>query len=200
MPTDDTTGDPTAFTLTPVEVGAGNSTAVLADNALLITTAANENDGLNLQLKGEAFKLDATTKQVYFGINFQVSEATQADVLAGLCITDTTLLGGMSDGVYFECLDGATDINFVLEKDSTETTSASAVGTLADATNVTLEFLFDGTNIDCWVDGVLQTRLAVTNLPNDEFLTPSIHFLTGAASAETMTVNWWRTVMVDGSL
>lgn len=200
MPVDDTTGDLTGFTHTAVEVGAGDSTAVLADNTLLITTAANENDGVNLQVKGEAFLADATTKRIYFGINFQVSEATQADVLVGLCITDTDLLGGMTDGIYFECLDGATDINFVLEKDSTETTSASAVGTLADATNVTLEFVFDGTSIDAWVDGVAQTRLAVTNLPDNEYLTPSIHFLTGAASAETMTVNWMRAFQIDGSV
>jgi hypothetical protein len=131
---------------------------------------------------------------VYFGINFQVSDATQSDMLVGICITDTTLLGGMTDGVYFECLDGSTDINFVLEKDSTETTSAAAVGTLADATNITLEFFFDGTNIDAYVNGVVQTRLATTNLPDDEQLTPSIAFLAGEAVAKTMTVNWWRSI------
>lgn len=199
LPVDDTTGDPDGFTMTVVEAGAGNSTAVLADNTLLITSAANEDDGVNLQLKGEAFKLDATTKYVYFGINFQVNDADQVDVLTGLCITDTALLGGLSDGVYFESLDGSTDINFVLEKNSTETTSASAVGTLADATNITLEFVFDGTYVNAYVDGVEQTRLAVTNLPNDEFLTPSIHFLTGEATANTMTVNWWRAIQIDGT-
>jgi len=193
---DDTTGDLSGFTHTAVEVGAGSSTAVLADNTLLITAAANENDGVNLQVKGEAFDL-GSGNYTYFGVNFQTNDATQTDVLAGLCITDTTLLGGMTDGAYFECLDGSTDINFVLEKDSTETTSASAVGTLADATNVTLEFIFDGTNVDAWVDGTLQTRLAITNLPDNEQLTPSIHFLTGEAVANTMTVNWLRAVQVN---
>ena len=196
LPTDDTTGDPTEFTLTPVEAGAGNSTAVLSDNTLLITTAGNENDGVNLQLKGEAFDL-ASNNLTYFGIKFQASEATQSDFLVGLCITDTTLLGGMTDGVYFECLDGSTDINFVLEKDSTETTSASAVGTFADATDVVLEFVFDGTNVDAWVNGTLQTRLATTNLPDDEQLTPSIAFLTGAASAETLTVKEFRAIQIN---
>lgn len=198
LPTDDTTGDPTEWTLTPVEVGAGNSTAVLntaAGGSLLLTTAANEDDGLNLQLKGEAFKLESN-KPCYFGIKFQVSDAAQTDVLVGLCITDTTLLGGMTDGVYFECLDGSTDINFVLEKNSTETTSAAAVGTLADATDVILEFVWDGSNVDAYVNGTLQTRLAQTNLPDDEVLTPSIHFLNGAAGAETMTVEWLRVIQL----
>ncbi|MCP4536254.1 MAG: hypothetical protein GY832_03835 [Chloroflexi bacterium] len=196
LPVDNTTGDPTAYTMTVVEVGAGTTTAALSDGALLITTAANEDDGINLQLTAEAFDF-ATNNLVYFGINFQVSDATQSDTIVGVCITDTTLPGGMTDGIYFECLDGSTDINFVLEKDSTETTSAAAVGTLADATDITLEFRFDGTNVDSFVNGVKQTRLAVTNLPNDEQLTPSIAFLAGEAVAKTMTVNWMRTIQVN---
>lgn len=196
MAEDDTTNNLSGFTHTAVEAGAGDSTAVLSDNTLLFTAAANENDGVNLQAIGEAFDL-ASGNYTYFGINFQTNDADQVDILAGLCITDTALLGGMTDGIYFESLDGSTDINFVLEKDSTETTSASAVGTLADATNVTLEFLFDGTNVDAFVNGTLQTRLATTNLPDDEQLTPSIHFLTGEAVANTMTVNWWRAIQIS---
>lgn len=194
---DDTTSDPTEFTVTTVDGGAdGAGSVTLVNNALTIVTDDAEDDGANVQLKGEAFDF-ASGNYVYFGINFQINDATQSDVLVGLCITDTTLLGGMTDGVYFECLDGSTDINFVLEKDSTETTSASAVGTLADATNVTLEFLFDGTYVDAWVDGTLQTRLATTNLPDNEQLTPSIHFLTGEAAAQTMTINWLRVLQIN---
>ncbi len=194
--------NPSAYTITLVEAGAGESTVALTAGAqggdLLITTDANDNDGVNMQLTGEPFKFDTTNKYpCYFGISFQASEATQSDFLVGLAITDTTLLAGVTDGVYFECLDASTDINFVLEKDSTETTSAAAVGTFADATDVILEFYFDGTNIDAWVNGSLQTRLATTNLPDDEFLTPSIHFLTGDASAETMSVHWMRTIQIN---
>lgn len=196
LPTDDTTGDPTEFTMTVVEAGAGDSTVVLADGTLLFTCAANEDDGAQIQLKSEAFDC-ATGNLVYFGISLQTDDATQTDLLVGLCITDTTLLGGMTDGAYFECLDASTDINFVLEKDSTETTSAAAVGTLADDTDVILEFLFDGTNVDCFVNGVLQTRLAITNLPDDEQLTPSIAFLTGEAVANTLTVNWLRVIQIN---
>ena len=193
---------PSAYTITLVEAGAGESTVALTGGAqggdLLITTDANDNDGVNMQVTGEAFKFDTTNKYpCYFGISFQASEATQSDFFVGLAITDTTLLGGVTDGVYFECLDASTDINFVFEKDSTETTSASAVGTFADATDIILEFYFDGTNIDAYVNGTIQTRLATTNLPDDEFLTPSIHFLTGAASAETMSVHWMRTIQIN---
>lgn len=200
MPVDDTTGDLTGFNFTATEAGGGgDSTAVLADNTLLITTDNGDNDGVNLSVKGEAFKLDATTKYVYWGINLQVSAASASQLMAGLCITDAEMLGGISDGAYFECLVDSTAINFVLEKNSTETTSASAVGTLANATNVTLEFVFDGTYVDAYVNGVVQTRLATTNLPNDEFLTPSLEFETTETAAITCTVNWWRCIQIDGT-
>lgn len=189
---------PAGWTVTLVEGGAGESTVALTDGAgglLLITTDAAENDGANLQVTNEAFKL-ASGKPCYFGIKFKVSEATQSDFLVGLCIADTDLLGGMTDGVYFRKADGSTDVKFVLEKDSTETES-SAVATATADTYVTLEFFFDGTNVDCYVDGTLQTRLAMTNLPDDEELTPSIQYLAGSVNAKTMTVDWIRAIQLN---
>jgi hypothetical protein len=187
---------PAAWTVTLVEAGGGESTVALTDGAgglLLITTDANENDGVNMQVTKEAFKL-ASDKPCYFGVRFKISGATESDFIVGLCITDTTLLGGMTDGVYFRKVDGSTAVNFVLEKNSTETTGQ--VHTAVADTFVTLEFYFDGTNIDAYVDGVVQTRLAMTNLPDDEELTPSIHFLTGAAAAITMTVDWIKVIQI----
>lgn len=195
LPTDDTTGDPTEFTMTVVEAGAGgDSTAVLntvEGGELLITTDNAENDGVSLQLKGEAFKLEAD-KPAYFGVRLKVSEATQSDFLVGLCITDTALLGGLSDGVYFRKVDAATDIAFVLEKDSTETSTNEAT---ADTSFHIYEFYFDGTNCQPYIDGVAGTQVSA-NLPDDEALTPSIEFLTGAASAETMNVDWIRAIQL----
>ena len=185
------------WTTTLVEGGASETTVALTDAAgghLLITTDAAENDGANLQVTNEAFKL-ASGKPCYFGCKLKVSEATQSDILVGLCITDTDLLGGMTDGAYFRKVDGSTAMSFVLEKDSTETTGA--VHTVVADTFVTLEFFFDGTNIDAYVDGVLQTRLAITNLPDDEELTPSIHYLAGSVNAKTCTVDWIRAIQFN---
>lgn len=193
-PVDDTTGDMTAFTATVVEEGTGETVHALTDGALVITTAANENDGINLQLKGEAFRL-SEGNYVYFGIRLKATEVTQSDLIVGLCITDTDLMGGMTDGIYFEALDGVATLTAVLEKNSTETTSGT-LATLANDTYVELEFLFNGTNLDIWVDGVIQTRLALTNLPNDEYLTPSLSFFNGEASVETVTIDWWRVIQV----
>lgn len=201
LPADDTTVDPTGYTMTVVEVGAGNSTAVLstavAGGALLITSAANENDGAQLQLLGESFQLNGKYP-CYFGCKIQAGDVDQSDYLLGLCITDTTLLGGMTDGVYFRSVDGAATVQFVLEKDSVEASTTAT--TMTDATDVTLEFYYDGTNITAYVDGVQVASVADTDasFPNDELLTPSIAFLTGEAVANTMTVSWARAIQVRG--
>jgi len=190
--------NPAAWTVTLVEGGAGETTIALAGSAtggaLLITSDANDNDGANMQLQGEAFKL-ASGKPLYFGAKFQMSEATQSDFFVGLAITDTDILGGVTDSIGFKKVDASTTIQFELNKNNTAT--AGNVGTLAAATNVTLEFLFDGTNVDCYVNGALQTRLAMTNLPDDEDLTPTIQFLSGAAGAKTMTVDWIRCIQIN---
>jgi hypothetical protein len=184
---------------TLVEAGAGETTVALkagADSgALVITADANEDDGANVQMLGEAFKL-ASGKPLYFGIKFQVSEATQSDFLLGLTITDNDALGAVTDGIYFRKVDGSTTCNLVLEKDSAETEAAAL--TVVAATDYVLEFYFDGTNVSFWVNGVEGTRPAVTNLPDDEWLSPIMHFLNGAAGADkNLEVDWIRTIQIN---
>jgi hypothetical protein len=188
------------WTTTLVEAGAGESTVALQDGSggeLLITTDANEDDGAQIQKAAEAFGFSTSQKATYFGIRMKAGEATQSDFLVGLCITDTTLLGGMSDGVYFRKVDGSTAVSFVTEKDSTET-EATGVLTFAADTYYLLEFYFDGTSIEAFVDGV-KVAQHTTNIPDDELLTPSIAFLSGNAAAETMTVDWVRAIQIGRS-
>ena len=181
------------WTVTLVEGGASETTVASTDfsgGALLITADAAENDGANLQRIGEAFSLTTSQRLTYFGVRLKTSEATQSDVLAGLCITDTDLLGAMTDGVYFRKVDGSTSVAFVTEKDSTET-STTGVLTLAANTLYTLEFYWDGTSVEAFVNGVSVAR-HTANVPNDELLTPSLHFLAGDTSGPTCTVDWIR--------
>src|SRR4051812_40018379 len=58
-----------SWTVTRVEAGAGESTITSGDTGngtMLLTTDAADNDGLNCQLLGEAFKLELG-KPLYFG-------------------------------------------------------------------------------------------------------------------------------------
>jgi len=202
LPADDTTIDPTEFANTIVEAGGGDSTAVVNDTAggaLIITTAANENDGYSMQLgnanSGESVSF-ASDYPCYFGIQFQINDVDQTDVLAGVCVTDTALLGGMTDGMYFRSVDATGVLNFVIEKDSVESTTA--VNTMADATDVTCEWYFDGEQVTVWVNDTQVAQIARTDasFPNDELLRLSLEFLTGEAVANTCLVKWIRCIQI----
>lgn len=184
------------WTVTRVEGGAGESTIAAGDagnGTMLLTTDAVENDGLNCQLLGESFKLE-TGKPLYFGARIQgINDVDQTDLFIGLAITDTDILGGVTDRIGFESADETAALSFVIEKDSTQTT-VSAIGTLVDATAVILEFFWDGAALEVFVDGVSVSVPAITNLPDDEEMRVSVHFLTGETAANTCHIDWIRCI------
>lgn len=195
----DFTGGPgidTAFdsewTVTRTEAGAGESTVTRIDGSggfLRLTTDANEDDGINMQLIGESHELTAD-QHLYFGIfGITLSEATQSDFFFGLAITDTDILGGVTDRIGFEKLDGATAVKFMVEKDSTETLSASAH--TATTSPFDLEFYWDGDTSELmyFVNGAYVGTSVVTNLPNDEALRLSLQFLAGSTTAKTCDID-----------
>lgn len=185
-----------SWTVTRVEAGAGESTITSGDTGngtMLLTTDANEDDGLNCQLLGESFKLELA-KPLYFGARVQsLSEATQSDLFIGLAITDTDILGGVTDSIGFQKVDGSADLTFVVNKNSTATTAAG-LKTLAATTAYILEFYWDGAGLEVFVDGVSVAAPAVTNLPDDEELRVSVHFLAGSTTAKTCAIDWIRCI------
>ncbi len=186
------------WTVTRVEAGAGESTMAIVDGVggiLQISTDAAENDGINAQVLGEAFKL-ASGVDVYFGARMKASVSTQNDFFLGLAITDTDILGGVTDRVGFEKLDGVTDVKAMLEKDSAETLSGALAA--LDANFHTYEFYFNGSKVEFFLDGVSVYTPAVTNLPNDEELRVSLHCLTGEAVAKTFDFDWIRCIQIGG--
>jgi hypothetical protein len=200
MAVDDTTGDPTEWTVTVVEAGAGDSTMTLqadSQNGIVkLAAAGNENDGVNAQKKGEPFLL-STGDPLYFGARFALTEKTQSDAIIGLCIgSNTTLIAGMTDGVYFRTADGAATLTFVTEKDSTETESSS-IQTLVDSTYYVAEFYWDGVStVKAYLNGVYKAS-STTNVPTDEALTVSLAYLNGAAqSSAGLLVDWVRVIQV----
>ena len=203
LPADDTTTDPDEFVDTVVEVG-GTSSAVLGDvagGALVITCAGNDDDGINLQLgnanSGEFVAL-TSGNHCYFGIEFALNDADQTEIFAGLAPTDTTLLGGVTDGMYFRSLDEVATLHFVTEKDSLESTTT--VGTLGDGTYTTAEFLYDGHDVAAYVNGVemVTSDDGSSTFPDDELLRLSLAVLSGEATANTCTVKWLRVIHLTG--
>lgn len=195
-PVDDTTGNVTWGVVTATSAGTGTSSLKPDEaGALKVVTSGNESDGISAQVAGEAFKL-TSSNQVYFGGQVQLSSVTQSELIFGLCITDTTLVGGMTDGVYFNKDDATTDIDFVVEKNSTATTSA-LVDTAVANTYSYLEMLWDGTSLKVYVDGVETLTATITNLPSDEYLTPSLAVINGEAAAMTALIRNWRVIQVE---
>lgn len=187
------------WTKTLVEGGAGESTLTFpqaSGGALLITTDAAENDGVNLTADGESFSMTASQKALYFGARLQISNATESDLFVGLSITATDILGGVTDSVGFRKVDGTTSLLSLTEKDSSETTSTAL--TVVAATNYDLEFYWDGTSVEFFVNQASIGKHTAT-IPNDELLTPSIHFLTGSANIRTCQVDWVRCIQIGRS-
>ena len=123
------------WTITTTEAGGGSASEAVtssAGGALLITNDAADNDADFFNLKGEGFKL-SSSKKAYFSARFKVSDATQSDFVMGLQITDTTPLA-VSDGVFFIKDDGDTNLDFIVEKNSTST-DTTAIHTMEDSSS-----------------------------------------------------------------
>ena len=193
MPVDDTTGDPTEWTDTIVELGTGDSTATISDAQggwLRINAAANENDGYTMQLKGETFK-PSSGGYIYFSTKIKADEATQSDIFIGLAVTDTSPTAAVADGIYFRKIDGATAMYFVTENTNTET--ATSALTFAAATEYVLEFVVDGTGTAYgYVNGSLVAT-HTANIPTTE-LRITIEYLNGAGTMQNkgMDVDYIR--------
>ena len=190
--------DPTGWTTTMVEAGAGGDSNVLpatdAGYAWNVVTDNADNDGVSTQLLGTPFEL-TSDQDLYCGFEFEINDVTNSDFFLGLAVTDTDILAGATDRIGFQSIDTETSIKFALEKDNTETLTSS-LGTLADNTLVFAEFYWDGSTIALFVDGVEQTAPATTNVPDDVAMRLTIEFLTGEAAAQTMKIRQGRIIQI----
>jgi hypothetical protein len=197
LPVDNTTGLPTAYTTTLVNASTVALTAGALGGSMVLTADTAENDGVNMQLTGEAYSFSSSSRLTYFGIRFAINDADQVDAAVGLTITDTSAATAVSDGIFFRTVDESAALEFIVEKDSVE--SAVAAATLTDATYFTCEFYFDGTLVTAYVNGssVGSVAYSSASFPNDEYLTPTIAMLTGEAVANTLTVEWMRAIQLQ---
>jgi len=171
--------------------------SLVADAVAMITTAATDFAGDNIQFTGSQFKLE-TGKPAYFGARVSVSDATQSDLLVGLCGVDTALTAASAThavavsagGVFFSKIDGVTAGYFKTYSTGTETNSAAAF--TLDTDPHVYEFFWDGVSaVVAFVDGV---QVAAFSSVTSEVLTPSISFRAGEAAIKTCTVHWVRAI------
>ena len=187
-------------------VGSGTALAVQESRGGIgmFTTATADNDLYQYNNKYEIFKV-ADGKHLWFWGGFQVSDATQSDIIFGLgarinsgSIDAThnvfdTGAGNRLDFMGFRKDDGDAYLDAECRKDGTAT-SSTAVLTAADATDIfvgmhviedsRVEF-FTGTSIGALDDSVATIT---TNLPDDEELAFIFGLRNGEAAAKTMSV------------
>jgi len=186
------------MTTTLVNLSTIANAAGATGGALLITTAAAEHDGVNLQAVGEAFYF-ASAWPCYFGTKLQMSHATESVLWAGMGLTDTNWdTGAPNDYIAFYKADGGITCDFVISQAGAATTTA-AVHSFVAATDVILEWYYDGVNVYAYVNGTLAATVAVSNanFPNTEYLTPTIDFTTGSGNARTCQIDWIRAIQIQ---
>ena len=186
------------FTITTTEAGTGSATEtiVTGDGGLLaITNAAGDDDLDALQWKGHAsgtienYKFEAA-KDLFFSARIKVSDATQSDLVIGLYITDTDPFTAITDGMFFRKADGSTSLEFVVEKDSGESTLTTA--TLADDTFVTVGFYYDSKDrkFHVYKDNNEIGKVVNTTAPDDEEVAISFGIKNGEAVAKVLTLDY----------
>lgn len=180
------------WTLTTVEAGAGSATEALGAGVggqLVVTTDAADNDNDFYQRATESFKF-VSGKSLQFVHRFKLSRV-DGDFMAGLYITDTDPIGGVSDGIYFRKLAAEAGISLVCEKDAAESAVVVLPTVVAD-TWYTLELYYDGSDdkIKAYVNGIGSGSVPLTNAPNDEDLALSFGVQNGSANAQVYTVDF----------
>lgn len=183
--------DANDWVITTTEDGAGDATEALAADeacgALLLTNDNGATDADSLQMTEENWRL-TTGKQLWFETRIKINDVDQVNTFVGLGITDTTPLD-TSDRVGFQIDDGNASILCKTEKNTTETSTDSAVDA-ADATYVKLGFHWDGiSRVRFYVDRSLVAT-HTTNVPDDENLCVTFHHGNGEADNQTMHIDY----------
>lgn len=192
------------FTITEIDGGSAVSAPTTVLDAglggLSFTNGAQDNDSFEIQHKVENWLLDSPGRYYFVG-RLDVSDDDQVDVILGMCITDTTLLGGMTDGVYLRKDDGDAAIDLVIERNSTEVVSTNIATFDTDEHEYALVVdVYSATGwgkVTVFIDGVLVHSKETTNLPYDEALTMSASVTDGEAAAITWVLRRIAAVSPD---
>ena len=189
-----TTANRSPWLVTLIDGGsdAGEVIAISDDEhggVLTLTANDADDDGISLQLNGEAFGLKAG-RTLIFEARVKITDVSETDWFVGLATSDTAILSGVTDSIGFRCPDSTGDIDYVCEAASTETT-ADTTKDLTDATYVTLRFEVNGrTSVKFYVDGAFIYK-STTNIPaTTAGLTPTLEVRNDGAVAQTLEVDY----------
>jgi hypothetical protein len=187
----------TAIEYTLTVIGADTIVqGVTAGARALITTAAVENSGANIQLVGTPFQL-ASGKKLYFGAKLTFKTVDGNDFFVGLASTDTSIIAthamavGASAVGWYALSSTALVAYNEIHANIVTTTATPILNTSAHI----YEFLYDGTNLNFYLDHALVAR-HTTYVPT-VVMAPSIVLQSSAGgAAETCSIDWMRCIQL----
>lgn len=187
------------WVITSTEAGGSSNSSIALSQAadcgqLIITPGIGDDDSENLQQSNdggtnvqEPWRLDSG-KKVWLEVNVALTDVEAQEVFIGLAISDTTPLVS-TDRVGFQINDGGGSILCKTEKDSSETSTDSAVDAV-NATEIKLGLRWDGVSkVDFFVDRK-KVATHTEDVPDDENLSITIMTKNGDASANPLTVDY----------
>lgn len=173
---------------TNTATGSVTNAIAAGDGGILsMGNSASSADLDSLQLKAATFQFTAN-KQAWIKARFNLSNATNANLILGLIQTTTTPLT-VTDGLYFSKLAASTTLTAKAAKSSTA--SSVNVGTLANTTYVTVGLHYDGgDNVFVYLNDTRVAILPTTNLPTGVNLNLTMAISNGTAAAITALIDY----------
>lgn len=178
------------WTVTETQAGATQALVDADGGVIALTNSGTDNDINQIQKVGESFRLSAS-KEAWLKIRVKVSDATNTDVNVGLIITDTDIVGGVTDGWYFTKAEDSTSVVFRQVLNSSASTVTA--GTAADNTYMTLGAYYDGvaTTKVFFNDVHVGSITSSTNLCTDEDLTVTLNLQNGSGAAHVLSCDYF---------
>lgn len=183
--------DLNAFVVTAVNSGTAavtdnNSAPSGAGGVLLLSGAATTDDsGANLTGDSEWVRV-ANGKSYFFQTRVTLSDATESDFLAGVAITDTSLIASPpSDGIYFLKSDGAATLSIVVRAASATVNTISLVNVSTTTMDLAWRLAVDAAGVGvltAWQDTTQLTSTRVAVLPTAEAMTLALASQSGTAT------------------
>lgn len=177
---------------------AGDQVDEEAGGALLVTSGSGDNDSLAFQSGGEFVKMLAN-KKYWMTCRFKVQTANDCDFLVGFGAYDAAdaleTPGNVVDGVYWQSLDGSTDVDFVTEKAGTQVDTSGLGAALVDDTYIKVDFIISmGPNageglVRAYYDDVKVHESYSVVLPT-EVVGPFFYLATGSGNVKTATLDY----------
>jgi len=184
--------DLNAFVVTAVSSGTAavtdNNSGPAGSNGVLLLSGAATTDDSGSNITGDSEWIRITSsKTVWFQTRVLLSDATESDLLAGIAITDTSLIASApSDGIYFLKSDGAATYQIIVRVGSaTNTVATFPALTAATWYDLAFRLAVDSGGVGtltAWQDGTTMTQSRVASLPTSEALTAALAFQSGTAT------------------